>query len=61
MNRNGNGQRLVRVVVVDDDDINRRGMASLLHDAAEIEVVAAVSHAQALQVGVPWASATSSS
>ena len=36
------------MVVVDDDDINRRGIASLLEEDAGIEVVASVTHAEAL-------------
>jgi DNA-binding NarL/FixJ family response regulator len=38
----------LRVVIVDDDDINRRGMASLLAEDAGIEVAASVTHAEAL-------------
>jgi CheY-like chemotaxis protein len=45
----------VRVVVVDDDDINRRGMASLLDEDAEIEVVGSVTHADALGRPDLWA------
>jgi CheY-like chemotaxis protein len=37
-----------RVVIVDDDDINRRGIASLLAEHAGIEVAASVTHAAAL-------------
>ena len=36
------------MVVVDDDDINRRGIASLLEEDAGIEVAASVTHADAL-------------
>jgi DNA-binding NarL/FixJ family response regulator len=43
-----------RVVIVDDDDINRRGMTSLLSDTREIEVVAALSHLQALAGDTAW-------
>ena len=40
--------RPTRVVVVDDDDINRRGMASLLGEDAGIAVAGSVTHAGAL-------------
>jgi len=41
-------QRPARVVVVDDDDINRRGIASLLGEDPGIDVVGSVTHADAL-------------
>jgi len=44
----GRRGRLVRVVVVDDDDINRRGMASLLGEDPAIDVAASLTHADAL-------------
>ncbi len=37
-----------RVVVVDDDDLSRRGMADLLGDRPELQVLAALTHEQAL-------------
>jgi CheY-like chemotaxis protein len=43
-----------RVVIVDDDDISRRGMAGLLGDRPEIEIVAALNHAQALGWEIEW-------
>ena len=42
------GQPL-RVVVVDDDDLSRRGMAELLGDRAELAVVASLTHEQAVR------------
>lgn len=51
------GQWPVRVVIVDDDDIYRRGMVSVLNDASEIEIVAALSHIQAVQDGIGWSCA----
>jgi DNA-binding NarL/FixJ family response regulator len=48
------GHRRVRVVIVDDDDINRRGMASVLNDASDIEVVAALTHIAAMQQSIRW-------
>jgi DNA-binding NarL/FixJ family response regulator len=43
-----------RVVVVDDDDISRRGMASLLAESPEVSVVAAMSHTDALGWDSGW-------
>jgi CheY-like chemotaxis protein len=43
-----------RVVVVDDDDINRRGMASLLAEHPGIDVVASLTHADALGQDALW-------
>jgi DNA-binding NarL/FixJ family response regulator len=37
-----------RVAVVDDDDLSRRGMAELLADRPEVEVVASLTHDQAM-------------
>lgn len=47
-------ERPTRVVVVDDDDINRRGMASLLAEDASIDVVASLTHAEALDTPSTW-------
>jgi len=38
-----------RVVVVDDDDLSRRGMAELLGDRPDLQVLAALTHDQALR------------
>ena len=46
-----------RVILVDDDDIARHGMATLLHGTDGIEVVGSFSHSEALQVGASWAEA----
>jgi CheY-like chemotaxis protein len=43
-----------RVAVVDDDDVNRRGLVGLLEDQPEIEVVAALTHDQALVWNEEW-------
>jgi len=43
-----------RVAVVDDDDVNRRGLVGLLDDQSEIQVVAALTHDQALTWGKEW-------
>jgi DNA-binding NarL/FixJ family response regulator len=43
-----------RVVVVDDDDISRRGLAELLADRPEIEVAASFVHASALEWDSEW-------
>jgi CheY-like chemotaxis protein len=43
-----------RVAVVDDDDVNRRGLVGLLDDQTEIEVVAALTHEQALRWDKEW-------
>jgi CheY-like chemotaxis protein len=48
------GRPPTRVVVVDDDDINRRGMASLLVEEPGIEVAASVTHADALSRPDLW-------
>jgi CheY-like chemotaxis protein len=45
----------MRVVIVDDDDINRRGMASLLAEDAGIEVAGSITHADALGRPELWA------
>jgi CheY-like chemotaxis protein len=42
------------VVVVDDDKISRRGIAELLADRPEIEVVGALDHDQALAWDLQW-------
>lgn len=44
----------IRVVVVDDDDINRRGMAGLLGECPDIQVVAELSHDQAMSWTDCW-------
>jgi DNA-binding NarL/FixJ family response regulator len=54
VNSTGNAHRPVRVVIVDDDDINRRGMVSVLNDASEIEVVAALTHVEAMHGSMRW-------
>lgn len=54
MNWTGTPPRLARVVIVDDDDISRRGMASVLADAYQLEVVAALSHEGVLHGSVRW-------
>lgn len=46
--------RPTRVVVVDDDDISRRGMACLLDESPDICLVAALSHAQAMARSGWW-------
>jgi CheY-like chemotaxis protein len=43
-----------RVVVVDDDDISRRGLAELLSDRPEIEVVGSLVHSDALEWASEW-------
>ncbi|WP_158088627.1 hypothetical protein [Thermoactinospora rubra] len=43
-----------RVVVVEDDDISRRGMASLLADHPRVRVVAALDHGRALEWAEEW-------
>lgn len=43
-----------RVVIVDDDDISRRGLAELLGDRPEIDVVAALTHDQARAWQEQW-------
>jgi CheY-like chemotaxis protein len=45
-----------RVVVVDDDDISRRGLAELLADRHEIEVVGSLVHDDALEWDGEWSS-----
>lgn len=45
----------VRVVVVDDDAVNRNGMAALLSASEEIRLVAALDHDDALAVTNIWA------
>jgi CheY-like chemotaxis protein len=42
------------VVLVDDDDVNRRGMAALLAECGRIQVLAALSHVQAMAWDHPW-------
>jgi CheY-like chemotaxis protein len=44
----------VRVVVVDDDAVNRHGMAALLSASEQISLVAALDHDDALAVGDMW-------
>ncbi|MEN3313877.1 MAG: Response regulator receiver domain [Acidimicrobiaceae bacterium] len=43
-----------RVVIVDDDEISRRGMAEVLADRPEIEVVGTLTHGEAVQYGEGW-------
>lgn len=43
-----------RVVVVDDDDISRRGLAELLAERPEIELLATLTHAEALACPERW-------
>lgn len=43
-----------RVVIVDDDEISRRGMAEVLADRPEIEVTGTLTHGEALQYGERW-------
>ena len=43
-----------RVVVVDDDDISRRGLAELLADRPELEVVGSFVHDDALEWDAEW-------
>lgn len=43
-----------RVVVVDDDDIQRRGMAEYLADRAELDVVGTLEHGEALGWDLQW-------
>jgi CheY-like chemotaxis protein len=43
-----------RVVVVDDDDISRRGLAELLADRPELEVAGSMVHDDALEWDVEW-------
>ena len=43
-----------RVVIVEDDDINRLGMTGLLSACDEIEVVAALSHQEAMRRDARW-------
>ena len=43
-----------RVAVVDDDDVNRRGLVGLLDDQVGIDVVAALTHDQALGWSEEW-------
>jgi CheY-like chemotaxis protein len=45
---------LVRVVVVDDDAVNRHGMAALLSASERIRLVAALDHDDALAVADVW-------
>lgn len=47
----------VRVVVVDDDAVNRHGMAALLSASDEISLVAALDHDDAVAVTDVWADA----
>jgi DNA-binding NarL/FixJ family response regulator len=54
VSRTGSSDRPVRVVIVDDDDINRRGMTGVLDDAHEIEVVGTFSHLEAMHGDVRW-------
>jgi CheY-like chemotaxis protein len=43
-----------RVVVVDDDDISRRGLTELIADRPELEVVGSVVHDEALEWDAEW-------
>ncbi|MGH9082064.1 MAG: hypothetical protein ACRDWN_01830 [Acidimicrobiales bacterium] len=43
-----------RVVIVEDDDIARRGLAELLADRPELEVTAALTHTQAKAWDLEW-------
>lgn len=43
-----------RVVVVDDDDISRRGLTELITDRAELEVVGSLLHDEALGWDAEW-------
>ena len=44
----------IRLVVVDDDDIQRRGMAEFLADQHKIEVVGTLDHGEAIDWDVQW-------
>jgi CheY-like chemotaxis protein len=48
------GERHTRVVVVDDDAINRRGIASLLAEDPSVDVVACLTHTEALERPERW-------
>lgn len=52
--RTGPGAGPTNVVVVDDDDISRRGLASLLADSPDVTVRAALSHDDALRWTTEW-------
>ena len=43
-----------RVVIVDDDDIQRRGMAEYLADRPEVEVVGVLNHGEAVAWDAEW-------
>lgn len=43
-----------RVVVVDDDDISRRGLTELLADRPELEVAGSLAHDEALEWTTEW-------
>jgi CheY-like chemotaxis protein len=43
-----------RVVVVDDDDISRRGLTELIADRSELEVVGSLVHDEALEWDAEW-------
>ena len=45
----------LRVVVVDDDDISRRGLTEILADQAGIEIAAALDHREATAWSTQWA------
>jgi CheY-like chemotaxis protein len=45
-----------RVVVIDDDDISRRGLTELLADRPELEVAGSLTHDEALQWNDEWES-----
>lgn len=47
----------VRVVVVDDDDVNRSGIAAVLDATPQIAVIASLNHAEALTAAPVWSSA----
>ncbi len=46
--------RVKRVVIVEDDDINRLGMAGLLTSSSEIELVGALTHQEAMGWEGEW-------
>ncbi len=48
MSTKGAGQRL-RVTVVDDDDVSRRGLTEILSDNVRIHVIGSLTHAEALR------------
>ncbi len=50
----GTSPTVLRVAIVDDDEVNRRGLAALLADEGRVQVVAEVSHVQALAWDREW-------